>query len=328
MIDNPILVKQQSKKKSETKRNIYLLFSILLGLFLIYPDDITWARDRLNYLTYADSSWVIMQSYLNDSILSFLTNEPLFLLINIILSSFLSPENIVKFIIFLSTVIVLYSLGKLTNYNFFVLILFLLLPQIVKNHVIHLRQGLALSIYLLGLVNNQKRYGSILKYLSVFIHSSFIFLILFEFLEKILKKIKFNFTVRILFSAVFLILFIQLIPNLALLFGDRRSLVYDFSIAESASGLGFLMWLVMGTLFILVVKKDYINTIACYGIVFYLLSYFFLDFSARIFENIIPLILVGVLNIQNIYLKFLFILFFIFYGCLTWYSGGGLNFLM
>ncbi|RFU67126.1 hypothetical protein D0469_16045 [Peribacillus saganii] len=316
-----LFAKKQHDTNLRTKRNIYLLFSILIGLLLIFPEDITWARDRLSYLEYASSSWTIMQRYINSGIFSFFSNEPLFLTINIILSSFLVPENVVKCIIFTSTIGVLYSLGKITKYNFLILLFFLLVPQVVKNHVIHLRQGLALSIYLLGLVSN-KKYGGLLRCLSIFIHTSFVFLILFEFLEIILKRVKFTFTVRILLSSIFLTIFIQAIPVLASLFEDRRAQAYDFTMAEGSSGLGFLAWLFVGSLFILVTKKDYINTITCYGILFYLMSYFLLDFSARIFENIIPLILIGVLSIQSKYTRTLFIMFFILYSSLIWYLSG------
>ena len=138
----------------------------------------------------------------------------------------------------------------------------------------------------------------------MFIHTSFAFLILFEFLEKIFKKVNINTGMRMLFSSILLTIFVLIVPSLALFLGDRRALYYDFTVVQDVSGLGFLFWLIAGGFFIFIMKKDQITAISCYGIMFYLISYFFLDFAARIFENIIPLIIVAVLNDSRKKLKF------------------------
>ena len=313
-------------KSFNRRKKIYLIIAILIGVLLIAPKDITWARDRINYLVYAESSWTIMQRYISNGILSFFSNEPLFLGINIILSFVFLPENSLKIIIFTSTLGTLYSLGKISKYNFWVLFFFLFLPQIVQNNVTHLRQGLALSLYLLGLTSN-KKYGEIIKYASVFVHISFGFIIIFEFLEAFFKKIKFSSELRIFLSSIFLTAFVFVVPNLALFFGDRRVMEYDFTVTKDASGLGFLLWLIVGMFFIFVIKKNYISSISCYGIMLYLVAYFFLDFGARIFENIIPLILVSALNDDRKEIRITYILFFLFYGAIQWYSTG-VNFLI
>ena len=311
---------QMEDKHFKRKKSIYLIISLIIAFLLASPEDITWARDRLSYLTYAESSWVIMERYISRGILPFLTNEPLFLAINIILSSVFSPDNVVRSIIVISTFGVLYALGKISKYNFWILFFFLFIPQILKNHIIHLRQGLGLSFYLLGLISTNK-FGRILKYASMFIHTSFVFLILFEFLDKIFKKINFNTGMRMLFSSILLTIFMFIVPSLAIFFGDRRALEYDFTVAQDASGLGFLFWLIVGGFFIFIIKKDYITAISCYGIMFYLISYFFLDFAARIFENIIPLIIVATLNDSRKEIKVFYTIVFLFYGSIQWYLG-------
>ncbi|KIO68279.1 hypothetical protein B4064_1769 [Caldibacillus thermoamylovorans] len=315
-----------NNRSHKIKRNLYMFFSILIAIFLILPDDITWARDRGNYLNYAEFSELMLQNYLNNGVLSLLSNEPLFLLLNMFLENFLSPENIIKFIIISSIITVAYSLGKITNYNFFVLVLILLVPQVIKNHIIHLRQGLALGIYLLGIVSINK-YAKSLKYMAVFIHISLAFLILFEILDKVFKKIKLSFSLRLFVSSTFLVFIIGLIPNLVAIVGNRRISSYDFSMGDSVSGLGFLFWLIVGSLFILFAEKNKINIIASYGIIFYLMSYFFLDFGARIFENIIPLIIAGTLTLKNSYIKLLCILLLITYSSVIWFKSG-LSFLI
>lgn len=308
------------------KKILYLLFSVVIGIVLIAPSDITWARDRMNYLVYADYSWDIMQRYISNGIFSFLSNEPLFLGINTLLSHIMSPENIVRFIIFTSTIGVLYSLGKLSNYNFLVIVFFLFIPQILKNHIIHLRQGLGLSVYFLGLVSG-KKYGKILRFSSMFIHTSFVFLVLFEISEAFFRKLQLKFSSKISLSIIFLILLVIAVPSLASYFGDRRVLEYSFEMAQGASGFGFILWLIVGCFFIIIIKKNYINIICCYGIFMYIISYFSLEFGARIFENIIPLILVGALTDNRKEVRLLFIIFFLFFGAIQWYSNG-INFLV
>lgn len=44
----------------------------------------------------------------------------------------------------------------------------------------------------------------------------------------------------------------------------------------------------------------------------YIISYFSLEFGARIFENIIPLILVGALTDERKEVRIIFIVFFVF----------------
>lgn len=312
--------------KLKRKRVIFLIISIFIALILIAPKDVTWARDRLNYLIYAQSSWNIMQSNLSRGIFNFFANEPLFLTINILLSFVFSPENILRIIIFISAVGVLSSLGKISNYNFWVLVFFLFIPEIIKNHIIHLRQGLGLSFYLVGLTSS-KKYGKFIKFSAMFIHTSFVFVILYEFLEAFFKKLELKFSLRILCSSILLIIFIFAVPVLALLFGDRRLLEYNFTMEQEASGLGLLLWLALGSFFIFIIEKNYNNIICCYGIIMYILSYFFLEFGARIFENIIPLILVGVLTDDRKEVRIIFILFFLLYGTIQWYLKG-FNFLI
>ena len=305
------------------KKSIYLVFSVIASFILAQPEDITWARDRINYMNYAEFSQLILERNFSNGILTLLTNEPLFLLINMFMSLLFSPENVVRLIIFLSSLGVLCALGKISKYNIWVLFFFFFLPQIVKNHIIHLRQGLGLCIYLLGLASNKK----ILKYSSMFIHSSFIFLLLFEVLEKLFKRMKFSLSLRLLFSSVLLTCFVLIVPKLALIFGDRRATLYNFTIGHNASGLGFLIWLFVGILYIIVIKKDNVSIISSYGLIFYLISYFLLDFGARIFENIIPLILVVALSDHRKDVRSLFAIFFLLYGLIQWYSSG-LSFLI
>lgn len=308
--------------KKNNKKNIYLFVSICIAILLILPKDVLWAKDRHNYLDYAMQSNILFNRYMSRGILDFISNEPLFLVINIILNTILSPENVIKSIIFISTIIVLYSCGKLTNYNIFTIIIFLIVPQILKNHVIHLRQGLALSIYLLGVSSTNKL--KYIRYLSPLIHTSFFFVIAFEMIDCFLKAAKLKYDSRLLIAFGILVIIPLLIPTIAKVFGDRRYSQYAFGLVRQDIGLGFLIWIIFSIVYIFVINKNNkINIICCYGIIFYITSYFTLDFTARIFENIIPIILISSINYRQKSIRYLFILFFIVFGITQYIVGGG-----
>lgn len=318
-------IEERHGKVSSQKKFMFIVATIVIAYILISPEDITWAKDRLSYLVYAESSGLIAQRYLSNSLFSLFSNEPLFLGINIMLATIFSSENVINFIIMFSTIGVLLSLGKISKYDFWILFFFMFIPQILKNHITHLRQGLALSIYLIGLVST-KKYLKSLKFFAVFIHTSIVFLLFFEYLDKFFDWLKFNFKLKVLCSVGIFSLLIWVMPKLALLIGDRRAGEYSFQIDESASGLGLLLWIVAGTIFILTMKKDKLTLLCCYGIIFYILSYFSLNFGARIFENILPLIVVVALKDERKMIRIFFICFFLLYGSIQWYSKGGMNF--
>lgn len=309
--------------KQYIKKFIFILSSLLISMVLILPSDITWARDRDNYLVYAHSSLLTLERYLSEGILVVFSNEPLFLLINISLEFLNSPELTIKMIIFISTMIVLLCIGRLTDYNLIVIVLFLILPQVLKNHIIHLRQGLALSVYLLSFISIKGKKIAILRFVAPFIHSSFLFLLFFEYLEKTLKFLWFKFILRMIFSVGLIFFLIQSVPILATIVQDRRAQEYDFSMASGASGLGLLMWVGVAFIFILIVDKSkLINVICCYGLVFYILSYFFLDFGARVFESILPLMIVAALNIHDKESKTFLVILLVVVGSLSWLTNG------
>ena len=299
---------------------IYIAISFILAILFILPKNVLWAVDREAYFIYATSSYSILERNISKGIFSLLINEPLFLIINIFLSWILSPENIIRFIIFFSVFLSLLSLGKLTNYNYWIIILFIIMPNILKNYVIHLRQGLALSFYLIGFSNTNNKL-IIFKYLSIFIHTSFLFLFMIELINRISKKFKINNDVRILFICVVLFIVPFFVEDIAYLLGDRRVLEYSF-LGEKNIGFGFIAWSLFLLFFITIKnRKNDVNLIIIYNLVLYISSYFTLDFSARIFESIVPIIVVSCINDNRKDIRFIFISFFILYGLTLYYSG-------
>lgn len=306
------------------RKHIYLFFAILIGLLLIAPSDIAWINDRINYLIYAKDSWAILENRFQNGIIYVLTNEPLFLLINNILSTMGQPETVLTTIIFSSALITLIGLGKISNYNLWVLFFFLFVSLILKNYTMTLRQGLALGIYLIALTNNWK-YRDVFKFLSMFVHTSTIIFICFEILEKLLKRINFSFILRLLVSTIFITLIILVIPSVADFLGDRRAEFYSIGISDNVTGLNFLVWLLVGTLYIFLVNNNKYKIFCSYVIIFYLVSYFLFPIGARIFEAVLPVIMATAVSDERREVRILFIVFFLAYGVLLWNSPAGLS---
>lgn len=320
---NDKIIKNNITKK---KKWIYLLLIFFVAIFLA-SRPIPWAKDDLSYMEYAKYSEILLNETIEKSSsnpLFIFANEPFWLLINNFLGLFFAPETVLRLIIFLSTLLVLFSLGRLTSYSLWTIIFFFIVVQILKNHITHLRQGLALGIFLLGLVI-KGRIGLILRLLSPFIHTSFWYMLFLELFHKLSKKIRLSFSFRLFVFFICTVIIIFLIPFIVKITEDRRFSEYNFDMAQSASFLGFIWWILLGTLFLLGAKKNEYFELCIYGIIFYLVSYAFLDFSARLFENVIPLILAVMLMSTKEY-KFIFGMLMIFYGALSWYFRGGISF--
>src|SRR5690625_4311379 len=135
-------------------------------------------KDFTNYLVYANNSWNILEGRTQKGLFSMLANEPLWLILNSFLASFLSPENTVRALIFLSGFTVSATLlhnSRVEQIHW--VLLFLLLPAVIKNHLIHIRQGVAIALFLYGWFSSSRPLKWILLSLTPFIHASFFFVL-------------------------------------------------------------------------------------------------------------------------------------------------------
>jgi hypothetical protein len=84
------------------------------------------------------------------------------------------------------------------------------------------------------------------------------------------------------------------------------------------SGLGFLFWLVVAVLFVLQGKIHLEKHQAAAGVLLlYLLSYFFVEVTGRIFESGLPLVLLAALGL-TFWRRWAFISLFIVYSIILW----------
>lgn len=255
--------------------------------------------DRANYLIYAADSDQILARYGAVHQVAVAANEPLWLLINIGLSRLFAPETVLRVLIFVPAFLVPWLLVRHNPRHALWLMLLMLMPQVLKNHVIHLRQGVGLAVFLLGFFSGSKWLGGGLMLAAGFIHSSFLFIVLIRGIVAAVGL--FYLSPRLRIALYFLCFGLVGVSTgiIASALGARQGAQYA-EVLTIFSGLGFLFWTVVLLLFLsagrLVLEQ---NMTALAILSFYLATYFFLPVSARIFESGLLLVLLGGLSLPG-----------------------------
>lgn len=300
-------------------RNYFLLASILsLGYaWFVSSLPIDAFLDRQNYFNYIDNSYGLLRFQLNNGFLAFFSNEPLWLFINSVLNDgFSNPENAIRLYIFLSAGVFSFFLLRSGPKYFFLLVLFLFFPQIIKNYIVHLRQGVAIAVFFVGWNLQSRRIGWFLMAITPFIHASFFFIMALIVVRSIISKIKISSDAQISIFFIFSLALSVSVGFLAAELGARQAEYYTDSISNF-SGLGFVFWLGICILF-LFQGREYFRkfSLEILILIFYLTSYFFTAISARIFESALILILLAGLRLDGFRFRiFIFsILFYVSYS--------------
>lgn len=239
--------------------------------------------DDENYLAYFISARDILLRY--DG-LSFVFNEPLWMLISYLVVEIFGYEGSLRFIIFISAAFAGIGLGRINHWALLPIALYFALPVSLKNHVDHLRQGLAIGLYIL-------LYSTIgpirtLRFATPLVHSSFWVVILTDILLSRFLKAKQSPT-RIDSLTIFLafggvsVLFANALARVAAVLGFRQAEIYS-SLSSEGSGAAFIGWLVLLPVFLMLANQRYFGQFAAY-LGFYLGGYFLNPVAARIFEN-------------------------------------------
>jgi hypothetical protein len=277
---------------------LFFFIAFMYGFFLSQLPDVNF-KDYVNYLNYVDSAWLIVKSNLDNGIARTLSNEPVWLLINFGLGFFLDPDTVVRTIIFFSASSVAWLI--LMNYpqHFIWLILILLMPQVVKNYLIHLRQGLGVAVFLWGWFSVGRTSRFILLGMTPFIHASFFLIISFLVLAWIMRLFRLSPVLMIIIYMFFALTLSMTMGIFAEFFGARQSAQYQFQRAD-VSGLGFLLWSIILLIMFTTDKLWQREHIFAIGIViFYLITYLLITFSARIFESGLLVVLLSLLSLRG-----------------------------
>ena len=270
-----------------------LLVAILYGGVLAsLPVEVF--NDRPSYLTYAFAAPVILERYIVHGLLTTLVNEPVWLLLNSLFGLFFTPGTIVRLLIFVPASVVAWLTLKYHMNWIGWAILFLLFPAVIKNHIIHLRQGVAIAFFLWGWYSPRLGWRWAIWLLTPLIHAAFFFVLFIYGLIRLGRVLHLAPDLCMLIIFCIAIVISLNLPWLASSLGARQAI--EHSLREvHVSGLGFLFWLFILMLFFLQgfrFLRRYLFEVAT--LVFYLGTYFFGAVSARIFEStLLLLLLVG-----------------------------------
>lgn len=306
------------------KKFFVIIIAIALGAWITYSLDFYSVKDRLAYFVYALDSDKILDIYKSKGIITIISNEPIFLYLNIFLNQFFDGITIVSIFIYSSYSLTVFLISQKLNYRIFPIFVYTFMPQVLKNNVMQTRQGVAVAIYLFGFLSKNKKVRW-LRFIAPFIHTSLAFMLLVELYESIVQKYKLSKASILLFFSIISLTFAQLLPIISQLMGDRRANTYSFGLDQTASGLGFIFWLVFFIVAFKYMRDSEYAIFSLCGIVFYLSTYFSLDIGARILESFLPIIIISVFQLPEKRYKYVLISLLIVYALLGWYSNNGLN---
>lgn len=298
-----------------------LSFALLFGILLSQiPNE--HFKDFENYLIYAEYSWERLLDFLSIGIVSALVNEPFWLLINAALGAFLPAETVVRTIIFISASSVAWLLLTHNPRHFLLIIIFLLLPSVLKNWLVHLRQGAAIALFLWGWYSP----GSVRRWLrmgmAAAVHTSFIFVLIAFAFTKAMRYLRIAPDIR---AIVFVIFGISLGIGMgwaAMMLGARQAEQYAFTVTD-VSGLAFFFWCGIAGLWLLEGRAFLRAHSFEFGIILiYLSTYWLVEVTARIFESgLLPVLLAGLALTK--WRRVLFVVLILTLGSLMWVKGIG-----
>ncbi len=280
-------------RSSQTWQQVAVfIFSLAYGFALSQIPNSSF-NDFDNYVVVAESASVSLLLRINEGTIAFFANEPVWLLINTLFALAFEPEDIVRLVIFLSAFTVAHVTLRTSPKNVIWLLLFLFYNPVIKNFLVHLRQGAAIAVFLLGWFSVSRNSRVFLITLSPFIHSSFFFIISLLALTKLFQKLRLgaDITIPIFISTGGVIG--SALLYLAVLLGARQAEEYA-SIDSTSSGLGFMFWSLICVLLMSQGRqfiRRYLFEISI--LLFYLSAYFFTTVTSRVFESALLLVLLA-----------------------------------
>ena len=299
-----------TRKPDASRLAVVLSFFYAYVLAFVLPSEAF--KDRENYLVYAADAGPAMARYLDAGILSFLVNEPVFLLANYVLSLFMEPQAVLSLLIFGFAFLFAFSMLGFNRKLIFWLLIALFLPQVLKNHVVQLRQGYAVALFTYAwlYLDGSKKWFMI--GLTPFIHASFFivgcFLAIYWFSSWV--KLRFDLKSTVFFTISVLSVF--LIFVVADMLGSRHALRYsDFDL--NVSGGAFVFWSLVFAIFCFQPREWYEkHSFAALFVLVYLGMYFTFPLSGRVFESVLPLVLIAGFSTRGYY-QYAFIILFLVY---------------
>jgi len=296
---------------------VVLAFLYAYALAFILPLDVF--KDRIHYLDYAARPSEAVTEYLGQGIGHFLFNEPLFLVLNYLLSVFLLPGQVLQVLIFSFSFLFAFCVLQYDKRLLFWLLLVLLLPQVLKNYVMQLRQGYAVSIFMCGWLLFEGRRRWMVLALAPLMHASFFIVFAFLAVYRVLLLLGVRHWLVLLLMGLAAFFSTFLIVEVASLLGARQGERYAGA-AISVSGSAFLFWSLVLVLFLCRgrLRQEQFGVPAMFVAV-YLGLYFTSPLAGRIFESVLPLVLLAGFSLKGGWFR-IFCLLFLFYFSWHYYS--------
>jgi hypothetical protein len=270
-------------------KKIFLFYSFLLLLFILSLDS-SLLSDRDAYAANVNNSIVVLLDKVSNFDILFFLKEPLYDVFALILFLLFDDGYVaLPYFIIFSFSLFVFSLYRSLPFNFgfegliFVLII-LFLPLVLKNYIIHLRQGLAMSLFYF-LYSSNFKHRKILLFLPAFIHGTFLFISPIIVFFEIFSKFRMYFY---FLTPLFLFVLIPFFSSMFIGLNPKIDSIEDYD--NTVSGFGFIFFFLIFFLLLFRHPSKYLNYISLFFIYFYLMSYFVqASFSARIFESSLPL---------------------------------------
>jgi hypothetical protein len=274
-------------------------------------------KDRENYINYIINANEVLAYTLERGSLTLISNEPLFNLLCIGLNETVEIETGLSIIIFMGAFLVAFQTLRVNPKKIYLLMLLLVTPQILKNHIVHLRQGLAIGFFLVGWRYTRPLQKWPVLLISPLIHSSFFIVLMQLIMSEFFQRYRISRGIVILIYIVIGLLVGIGLNALASQFGARQAEI-DFSDANSSSGLGFIFWFLILVVMLSETREFFQENIFEIGaVIFYLSTYFITPFSARIFESALMVVLLSSLKITG-FSRHLFIGLILTYASVQW----------
>jgi hypothetical protein len=280
--------------KSSITKILVVLFSLTYAAMICYFFQAKESMDSINYIIYANNSAEIFDGRLERSGLFILFNEPLWLLVNMLirLHSSLDADEIITLLSFFIALsfAVFASWQVKTRKDAAIAALLLLSPFVISNFVIHLRLGLAAAIFMFAYYLRNRKISVLVMLATPLIHSGFFIFTMLYFICMLLARNRYAFGLRIIFLT-FSIILISILIGKVTLFEVKQSEV-DITNVNASSGLGFiyfsfvlliLIYFQLKSRFTLIPNQ--IHVLYPFAIlIFYLLNYFIFYGAGRFME--------------------------------------------
>lgn len=267
----------------------------LLYTWILWQIPFEGIKDRGNYLSYPRRSEIILYRLGQGTVVHLFANEPLWLWVNSIGYQLISSDSIVRFVIavgsFPTALVVLRQRIEAKHFWFLVFILFFI--PVLKNYIVHLRQGMAIGVFLAFWAIGNRKWTAVGLGVAALIHASFFVVGVVWLVAWFFSTLKARTFTRLALYAGLGVLLSLSLGQIASFLGARQAAALEGEVVLNISGLGFLFWLFIFSGFlwtgISFVRK---HSFEIGMLVFYLSNYFITPFSARILESaIVPILL-------------------------------------